>query len=392
MKTISSSNKTWVQLTHELGKEFEARAAEYDLTGSFVHENYRQLKENKFFSAAIPVELGGSGLSHSKMCHLIRIIAHYCGSTALAFSMHQHLIAAAVWKYVHNNEGAEMLKNVAKHELALISTGARDWLGSNGEMKRTKGGYLFSGKKHFASQSAGADVAVTSAPHENENSLSKVLHFSVPMNSSGVSVLDNWDVMGMRATGSQTIVFDQVFIPDSAISLQRPRDAFHPVWHVVLTVALPLIMSAYVGIAEKAQQIAIEKGKNYGRNKNFIAGMVGRMNNALLSARTGWKAMYHLTNSYEFAPREETTIAMLSHKTNVGDAAKRTVELAMEAIGGQSFYRSNILERLFRDVQASPFHPLPKWEQYEFTGERILKQSSKDERNIQGHKFIALAS
>jgi hypothetical protein len=45
----------------------------------------------------------------------------------------------------------------------------------------------------------------------------------------------------------------------------------------------------------------------------------------------------------------------------------------MEAIWGQSFYKKNILEKLFRDVQASPFHPLPTWEQYAFTGERLLK-------------------
>ena len=39
-----------------------------------------------------------------------------------------------------------------------------------------------------------------------------------------------------------------------------------------------------------------------------------------------------------------------------------------------TFYRKNILERLFRDVQASDFHPLPKWDQYAFTGNFILNQ------------------
>ncbi|MBK8192218.1 MAG: acyl-CoA/acyl-ACP dehydrogenase [Lewinellaceae bacterium] len=65
---------------------------------------------------------------------------------------------------------------------------------------------------------------------------------------------------------------------------------------------------------------------------------------------------------------------MLSFKTNVAEACIQTVSEAMEAIGGQSFYRKNELERLFRDVQAAPFHPLPKWEQYVFTGERLLAE------------------
>lgn len=373
METIQLTDVNWIELIHNLGKDFERRAADHDLNGSFVFENYKQLKEHKLFSAAIPKELGGGGMSHTEMCEVIRIIAHYCGSTALAFSMHQHLIAAAVWKYKHQNVGALMLQNVAEHELVLISTGARDWLGSNGELKKTEGGYVFSGKKHFASQSVGGDVAVTSATYLNSDNKWQVLHFSVPMSANGISIADDWDVLGMRGTGSQTIIFDQVFIPDSAITLSRPKDEFHPVWHVVLTVALPLVMAAYVGIAEKAKDIAISKGKKYLRNSAHMPYMIGKMNNTLLSAQTQWKAMYELTNNLNFAPDEAITNDMLSFKTNVGEDTKQTVAEAMEAIGGQSFYRSNVLERLFRDVQASPFHPLPKWEQYAFTGNSILE-------------------
>ena len=97
------------------------------------------------------------------------------------------------------------------------------------------------------------------------------------------------------------------------------------------------------------------------------------MNNCLLSAQTQWKAMIALTNNFDFKPNDTTTIQMLSYKTNIADLAKETVCGAMEAIGGQSFYRKNQLERLFRDVQASEFHPLPKWDQYAFVGERLLK-------------------
>ena len=193
------------------------------------------------------------------------------------------------------------------------------------------------------------------------------------MNANGVSVLDDWDVMGMRATGSQTIVFDQVFVPESAIALERPREGFHPVWNVVLTVAMPLIMSAYVGIAEKAMNIAKDIGKKYHRNQDHIPYIIGKLNNTLLSVKAQWKAMYALTNNFDFLPDQNITSDMLSYKTNVSDATIQTVSQAMEAIGGQSFYRKKVLERLFRDVQASQFHPLPKWDQYAFTGKRLLE-------------------
>ncbi len=366
------NKEKWISLTKKIGEDFEKRAANHDREGTFVFENYRELRENRYFSAAVPQELGGGGLDHAAMCDIIRLIAHYCSSTALAFSMHQLLIAAAVWKYKNKNGETSLLRNVSEKEYVLVSTGARDWLSSNGELKKAQGGYLLSARKYFASQSPAGDIAVTSAPYLDPEGKWQVLHFPVPMEKAGVSVADDWDVLGMRATGSQSILFEDVFIPESTITLTRPRDEFHPIWNVVLTVALPLIMSAYVGIAEKAVELAISIGKKYARGQKHLPYLVGKMKNELLSAQTQWKAMYGLTDNYDFSPSDQITIDILSFKTNVAEAAKNTVAHAMEAIGGQSFYRKNVLERLFRDVQAAPFHPLPKWEQYAFTGERLL--------------------
>jgi len=60
-----------------------------------------------------------------------------------------------------------MLKKVAANQPVLISTGANDWLESSGEMEKTKDGFLVTAVKHFASQSAGGDILVTSAAYED---------------------------------------------------------------------------------------------------------------------------------------------------------------------------------------------------------------------------------
>ena len=143
MELITSALTDWKQLTLDLGKLFASRSEQHDRDGSFVFENYEELKTLRYFSAAIPEELGGGGVTHEEMCGLIRIMAQHCGSTALAFSMHQHLVAAAIWKYKHKGESAPMLQKVAKDQLVLVSTGARDWLDSNGEMTKTDNGYLY---------------------------------------------------------------------------------------------------------------------------------------------------------------------------------------------------------------------------------------------------------
>lgn len=366
MITLDKDTQYWFNTTEKLAKLFADYAEEKDKTGTFVNENYELLKTNRFFSLLVPEELGGANLNFSEVCNIIKMIGKHCGSTALAFSMHQHLVAANVWKYIHKGESASILSNISDKQLVMVSTGAKDWLESNGEMKKVEGGYIVSAKKAFASQSVIGDILVTSAPFKNELGETNVLHFGVPFKSENVKLLNDWDVMGMRGTGSQTVVLDKVFVPDSAIALQRPQNEFHNVWNVVITVAMPLIMSAYMGIAERAKDIALETLKSRTSNSGHTPYLYGKLQNTYLSASVQWQAMQNLTNELDFSPYKPATSNMLSLKTNVCNACMETVKLAVELVGGQSYYRKNELERLFRDVQASQFHPLPEWKQYEF--------------------------
>ncbi len=361
-------------LTHELGKRFEERAAGYDQLGSFVEENYNDLKAHGFFIALVPESLGGLGISHREFCDHIRIIGQYCGSTALSLSMHSHLVSANVWKFKKGKGGADVLKKVVEKELVLISTGARDWLESNGEMIKVENGYLVSGKKFFASQSAYGHVAVTSAPYHDPKAGWQVLHFGIPLSNKGVTVLSDWDTMGMRGTGSNTIQFDQVFVPEEAIALRRPQGEFHPFWNVVLTVAMPLIMSAYLGIAQKAYEIAVSEAKKNPKPKPHLPYQLGELYNEMTLSETLWKDMVHIANNLDFQPVDENSNRILARKTVLSKSVNKVVNQAIGIVGGGSFYKRSPLERLARDIQASEFHPLQERDQYLLVGKRIMKQ------------------
>lgn len=360
-------------LTHELGVLFEQRAFEHDRQGTFVEDNYKDLQKHGYFIALIPEELGGLGISHSTFCEHIRIIGQYCGSTALSLSMHSHLVAANVWKLRKGMGGEDVLQKVVQKELVLISTGARDFLESNGEMERVENGYLVSAMKFFASQSAYGDVVVTSAPYLDPKEGWQVLHFAVPMSADGVQVMSDWDTMGMRGTGSNTIKFNKVFIPNSAVSLKRPRGVFHPFWNAVLTLAMPLIMSAYVGIAQKAYQLAISRAQKNTSPKPHLPYQIGELFNEMVSAKTLWKDMVRIANDLDFEAIDKHSSAILARKTLVSKAVIEVVNKAIAIAGGGSFYKKSLLERLFRDVQASKFHPLQEKDQQLLIGERILE-------------------
>ena len=368
-----SQSNHWLEVARVLGAEFAGRAAAHDEGDTFVSRNYAALKEQRVFSAAVPAEFGGGGASHREVADLLRTLAQYCGSTALALSMHQHLVAATIWKWRRGQGGEALLKNVAEKQLVLVSTGAGDWLESNGSMSKTEGGYLVSAHKHFASQSAVGDMLVTSAPFADPEQGWQVLHFPVPMNAQGVTVMNDWRTLGMRATGSHTVKLENVFVPDSAIALKRPRGAYHPVWNVVLTVAMPLIMSVYVGIAEKAAELAIGHIRRKKIAKPQLPSLIGAMNNDLVAAQIQLNDMLRIAEDYNFEAVDQNGHEILTRKTNVANAAISVVTKSMEIVGGAGFYRDFGMERLFRDIQAARYHPLSESDQIKFSGEYLLR-------------------
>src|SRR5690606_12857129 len=137
------------------------------------------------------------------ICEFIRTLAHYDGATALAYSMHTHLVAATVFKHKKGQPGEALLRKVVEGTI-LVSTGAGDWLESNGTLTKVDGGYRYTSKKAFASGSPMADLLITSGRYEHPSEGALVLHFPLSLRAEGVSVSSDWDAHGMRGTGSHT--------------------------------------------------------------------------------------------------------------------------------------------------------------------------------------------
>jgi alkylation response protein AidB-like acyl-CoA dehydrogenase len=279
--------------------------------------------------------------------------------------MHQHLVAAAVWRWRNGKPAEKLLRKVAEGELVLVSTGAADWLGSNGTLRPVEGGYRLDARKVFSSGSPAGDLLITSARLEGPGD-AEVLHFPVPLSAPGVEVLDNWRTLGMRGTGSNDVVLKDVFVPDEAIALRRPADVFHPSWAVVLTVALPLIVAAYLGVAERAAELAIERARR--RSGEETWSLLGEMKNQLATAQYALKALVENAADLDFAAELERADAALVGKTVASQAAIACVAKALEVSGSGAFFRRDELELLFRDVQASRFHPLAEKTQTRFSG------------------------
>ena len=371
MTTMTTPGSRFLDVIRTLGPRFAERAAVTDVEGRFVRDNYTDLKEARVMSAAVPSELGGGGATHAELCQLLRELAHHCGSTALALSMHSHLVAAAIWRHRHGQPAEALLRKIAASELVLVSTGAGDWVESVGRAERAPGGYKVTATKRFCSGSPVGDLMITSAPYDDPERGAEVLVFPVPLKAPGVTVGNDWDTLGMRGTGSHSIELADVFVPDEAISLRRPRGQWHPSWNVVITVAAPIYMAPYLGIAERAAALARETAARRPPESLLIQSL-GELENALATAQMAFREMVEITNGYDFEPKVDLANRMLIRKTIAANAAIATVNKAVEVVGGTALFRTVGLERLWRDVQGAPFHPLPEKKQLTFSGRVAL--------------------
>jgi alkylation response protein AidB-like acyl-CoA dehydrogenase len=371
--TVDTATKTdHVATAKALAAEFAKRAAQHDEDDAFVADNYAALKAAKLFSAPVPAELGGGGATYAEHVEIIRTLARACGSTGLAYSMHSHLLQATIWRHRHNaTPPAEpLLRRIAKEELVLVSSGGSDWLDGSGALTKSDGTYSFTARKIFGSGGPSGDLLLTTGVYDDPEKGPTVLHFGVSLKDPGVKIQDNWRTLGMRGTGSNDIVIDKVTVQDAAVSVRRPKGSWHRFFDVVSPLIWPLVLAAYVGVAEQAAEIAL--GMALKRKDDTITqDLIGEMRTQLLIAQDTLERMtaYAATDA---EPSVAASDVVYRRKTALVKAAVRTVELAMEVAGGAGFYRSVGLERCFRDIQGARYHPWQERKQYRFSGRIAL--------------------
>jgi alkylation response protein AidB-like acyl-CoA dehydrogenase len=360
----------WVRVAQELGPRFAMEAARHDEADAFVAQNFSQLKSAGVFAAGIPRELGGGGASYAELCAMLRTLGRHCGSTALALSMHTHAVATMVWRWRRDPKPVQdLLHRLSKDQLVLAVSGASDWVNSSGTAERVEGGWRVNGRKSFVSGSPAGDLLITQAVSNDAEPV--VLHFPVPLRSSGIEMQDTWRVLGMRGTGSNDIVLKDVFVPDSAISMRRSPGKWTPMFQLfACIIPLPLVYSVYLGIAEAARDAALGlAGKRI--DDRGVGYLIGEIENELTVARLAHRDMVEAAGTCE-EPALDITNRVIIGRTLVARSAARVVEKAMEAAGGRSFYRDVHLERRFRDIQAARFHRPQEQFQLEFSGDLAL--------------------
>ena len=341
---------------HACGATLAAAAADHDRDRSWVTGSFEAIRHAGLLRIAVPTELGGDGATVRHVAMVQRTLARYCGSTALASAMHQHVTAFTAWRYRRDLPGAEAtLRRIADDGIVVVSTGGGDYTHPNGTAVAVDGGYRVSGRKSFVSQAPVGAVLSTMFTFEDPDRGLRVLNVAVPFASDGVSIVENWDTLGMRGTASHDVVFDDVFVPDERVLADRPHGTLDGPLQVISTIAFPIISAVYLGIAEGAYAHVLEHVAERATGPSMQR-RIGLMRHRLQVA--SWALDGALAGvGDDPVPSMDHVVTVMAAKREIVLAAAEVTELAMDVTGASAYRTGSPVERAYRDVRAGRFHP-----------------------------------
>ncbi|AZD86172.1 Acyl-CoA dehydrogenase [Pseudomonas chlororaphis subsp. aureofaciens] len=349
-------------LLQRIGQQLGATAHLYDESGAFPRDNFALLHQHGLLALTVPKHLGGGGASLAQARKVISAVAKGEPSTALILVMqylqHSRLQDSQSWPEALRlrvagdavRDGA--LINALRVEPDL-GTPARGGLPAT-IARRTAAGWRISGRKIYSTGSHGLSWFSVWARSTDEDPL--VGAWLVHKDTPGISIVEDWDHLGMRATCSHEVLFDNVLVPlDHAVSVSpwsapRPElDGEGFLWMAVL------LSAVYDGIAQAARDwlvgwLETRKPSNLGAALATLPRFqetVGHIDTLLFANRS-------LLDAAAEGHTPASNAAQLKYL--VTGNAIRAVELAIEASGNPGLSRHSPLQRHYRDVLCGRVH------------------------------------
>jgi alkylation response protein AidB-like acyl-CoA dehydrogenase len=381
-----------VAIAEALSATLAVRAADHDRDGSYPFEAIDSLRAAGYFAAPVPIELGGLGVSsaHDLVVASSRLAR---GDASVAIGVNMHLVAVvnmerrrqvALATGATRRAGAyaSSLVQLVRHGAVLaaaISEQDQDLTRPATIATRTESGWRIDGRKSFCTMSPAATDLYVAVTYADGDDVERYAYAIVPANAPGVVIHDDWDALGMRASGSNSISLDGVELPESGV-----RGGFRagdPVPYMERNLIAGLFhAAASLGIAESADEVSRRAiARRITANGSTDAHALMQVaDNAidLAAARSVLSRAAALVDEHRAGnPASDGTAEELAAlfaeaqaaKAFVNGAAGRVVERALALSGGAGYVNGSPLARAYRDVRAGSFmHPLGANRAYDY--------------------------
>jgi alkylation response protein AidB-like acyl-CoA dehydrogenase len=355
-----------VDLVRAMGPTMEERAVRYDRQASFPFENFADFRDNGLLGVSIPTSHGGLGASYADYIRVSEEVGRHCGASGLTFNMHN---ATMLWcgevadlldmtsqqRDEHEERRTRMFRGVIEHGHIHsqpfsegLAPGATAGVGT--KAVPVEGGWLVSGRKIFASLSGAATFYNVTCQVPGEDIIRLL---GVPADGDGVTLIDDWDPLGMRGTVSRTLLMHEVFVP--AENEWMPAGLYNQAALRYPWLFLSLCPS-YLGLTGGVLDVT----RRYLRGE--MPGQAAGARRDHPVKQMGWAQMqvkhqqsqallYRAIDEAVLDPTDDQLVTGWAAAFTVMEHAAEVASLAIRVCGGQSMLKYLPLERLYRDAR-----------------------------------------
>lgn len=355
------SKKLLMEQLHDFSQsEIAPKAREIDETGRFPAEIVKKLAGMGMMGMMVPEAWGGSAMDVVSYAMALEEIASACASTAVILSVNNSLVCWPITAYGTDEQKRKFLAPLARGEklgcFALSEPGhGSDPAGLRCQAKKVPGGYRIHGTKNWITNGREADYCILFATIDPGLGHKGICAFIVDTKSEGFQVSKLEDKLGITASSTAQLFFDEVLVPDECLLGKEGQG---------LKIALSTLDGGRIGIASQALGIArcaFDASKKFATEREqfgapiaklqaiqwFIADMATRLQAARLLT---WSAARNKDLGLKYT--KEAAMAKLA----ASEAAMWITTKAIQVHGGYGYTKEYVVERNFRDAKITEIY------------------------------------
>lgn len=333
--------------------EIKPHVMEWDEAQHFPRELFAKMGELGLTGVIFPEEYGGAGMGYVEYATVIEEIARVCGSIGLSVAAHNSLCTNHIFQYASEDHKRKYVTPLARGEKlgawALTEPGSgSDASGMKTTAVKRDGGWLINGSKNFITHGISGDVCVVMAFTNREMRSRGISAFVVERGTKGFIAGKKENKLGVRASETASIIFEDCWIPDENLLGEQGRGFVNSMQ--ILDGGRISIAALALGIAQGAYESALkysQERKQFGQSifdfeaiQFKLADMATQIDAArLLTLRAAW-----LKDN-----KRQTTKESAMAKLYASEVAVRVSEEAIQIHGGYGYTKDYPPEKYWRD-------------------------------------------
>lgn len=358
---IDEEKKLLMESVEAFAKTVIAPQAKHlDETGEFPKDIVKQLGEMGLMGMMVEERFGGSGMSAVSYAMALETIASACASTAVIMSVNNSLVCEPIRKYGNDAQKTKFLTPLAKGEklgcFALSEPGhGSDPAGLKCQAKKVDGGYVINGSKNWITNGREADYCLVFATIDAKLRHKGICAFIVDTKSKGFKVSKLEDKLGICASSTAALFFDDVFVPQECLLGEEAKGFGIAMW---------TLDGGRIGIASQALGIglcALEASKKFSSEREQFGAPISKLQAIqfhIADMATKLQAARMLT--WDAAQRkdlgQEYSKAAAMAKLYASEAAMWIATKAIQVHGGYGYTKEYVVERNFRDAKITEIY------------------------------------